>query len=89
MYQNFFNTIYSLIAYSGVCSFYFIHKKLTQFCMYIFHSLEQRLHATSDKPVGMQTVLMLAACWLSDGSQFFNQHLPQVWQHGCDCHFST
>lgn len=48
-----------------------------------------RLHATSDKQVGMQTVLVLAACWLSDGSQFFNQHLPQVWQHGWDCHCST
>lgn len=83
LYHFFFNCLFGGVQF-------LLHTQKTDTVLHVHcHSLEQRLHATSDKQVGMQTVLMLAACWLSDGSQFFNQHLPQVWQHGCDCHFST
>lgn len=63
MYQNFFNTIYSLIACSGVCSFYFIHKKLTQFCMYIATPLNKGSMLHQINRWGCRQ----SSCWLHVG----------------------
>lgn len=58
-----FYTIYSLIACSGVCSFYFIHKKLTQFCMYIATPLNKGSMLHQINRWGCRQ----SSCWLHVG----------------------